>query len=101
MKNYLHEIEKRSFEENLQELERISQAIESEDLPLNDTLEYYQKATLIANFLNSYLENVKGKITQFRDKVEDGEIITTNFFKEENTKEKPKKDMKKDEDGLF
>ena len=111
MKEYLNSIKKRSFEENLKELENISRIIENDEIPLNEILDMYQKATILGNYLNNYLEEIKGKIEIFKTKVDNGEEIFEPFFKEqdETIKDKTSKSSKKnqtqkkeeEEGGLF
>lgn len=78
---------KKSFEENLAELESIVTSLETENTSLEEALKLYQKGINISIYLNKTLDNIQSKIEIFKQKTQNGEIITDPFFFEFNNNE--------------
>jgi exodeoxyribonuclease VII small subunit len=56
--------ERLSFEEALNELERIVRELETDNVPLEKTVELYEKASTLATYCNDILEKAKQRIEQ-------------------------------------
>lgn len=56
--------ERLSFEEALTELERIVRELETDNVPLEKTVELYEKASSMASYCNEILEKAKLRIDQ-------------------------------------
>jgi exodeoxyribonuclease VII small subunit len=56
--------ERLSFEEALNELERIVRELETDNVPLEKTVELYEKASTLAAYCNEILEKAKLRIDQ-------------------------------------
>lgn len=56
--------ERLSFEEALNELERIVRELETDNVPLEKTVELYEKASTMAAYCNEILEKAKLRIDQ-------------------------------------
>lgn len=56
--------ERLSFEEALNELERIVRELEMDNVPLEKTVELYEKASTLAAYCNEILEKAKLRIDQ-------------------------------------
>lgn len=56
--------ERLSFEEALTELERIVRELETDNVPLEKTVELYEKASSMAAYCNEILEKAKLRIDQ-------------------------------------
>lgn len=56
--------ERLSFEEALNELERIVRELETDNVPLEKTVELYEKASSMAAYCNEILEKAKLRIDQ-------------------------------------
>lgn len=74
------EFANKSFEENLSELENIVSSLETENTSLEDALKLYQKGINISIYLNKILDNIQGKIEIFKQKTQNGEIISDPFY---------------------
>jgi exodeoxyribonuclease VII small subunit len=56
--------ERLSFEEALKELENIVRELETDNVPLEKTVELYEKASAMASYCNDILEKAKLRIEQ-------------------------------------
>lgn len=67
----------KSFEEAIKELEQIVAKLEKGDIPLDKSLEEFQKGVQIANYCNTMLQEAEKKIILITDK--NGKIEEENF----------------------
>ena len=72
---------KKSFEENIEDLEKIVSELESGDLNLDDSVSKFEEGIKISKECNKILEEAEKKITILLNK--DGEIKEENFTTEE------------------
>ena len=72
---------KKSFEENIDDLEKIVSELESGDLNLDDSVSKFEEGIKISKECNKILEDAEKKITILLNK--DGEIKEENFTTEE------------------
>ena len=72
---------KKSFEENIDDLEKIVSELESGDLNLDDSVSKFEEGIKISKECNKILEDAEKKITVLLNK--DGEIKEENFTTEE------------------
>ena len=72
---------KKSFEENIEDLEKIVSELESGDLNLDDSVSKFEEGIKISKECNKILEDAEKKITVLLNK--DGEIKEENFTTEE------------------
>ena len=73
---------KKSFEENIDDLEKIVSELESGDLNLDDSVSKFEEGIKISKECNKILEDAEKKITILLNK--DGEIKEENFTTEED-----------------
>jgi exodeoxyribonuclease VII small subunit len=72
---------KKSFEENIENLEKIVSELEKGDLNLDDSVSKFEEGIKISKECNKILEEAERKITILLNK--DGEIKEENFTTEE------------------
>ena len=72
---------KKSFEENIDDLEKIVSELESGDLNLDDSVSKFEEGIKISKECNKILEDAEKKITVLLNK--DAEIKEENFTTEE------------------
>ncbi len=72
---------KKSFEENIENLEKIVSELESGDLNLDDSVSKFEEGIKISKECNKILEDAEKKITILLN--EDGNIKEENFTTEE------------------
>lgn len=72
---------KKSFEENIEDLEKIVSELENGDLNLDDSVSKFEEGIKISKECNRILEEAEKKITILLNK--DGEIKEENFTTEE------------------
>lgn len=72
---------KKSFEENIEDLEKIVSELENGDLNLDDSVSKFEEGIKISKECNKILEDAEKKITILLNK--DGEIKEENFTTEE------------------
>ena len=72
---------KKSFEENIEDLEKIVSQLENGDLNLDDSVSKFEEGIKISKECNKILEEAEKKITILLNK--DGEIKEENFTTEE------------------
>lgn len=60
-----------TFEDAIRELESIVESMESEQLPLNDIINRYEKASLLLKYCHSELTEVKKRVEQITTKDKD------------------------------
>lgn len=60
--------EKKSFEDNLKELEEIVQKLEQGDVPLEQALNQFQKGVSLSNDLQKILEEAEKTLAKVMDK---------------------------------
>lgn len=72
---------KKSFEENIDDLEKIVSELENGDLNLDDSVSKFEEGIKISKECNKILEDAEKKITVLLNK--DGEIKEENFTTEE------------------
>ena len=72
---------KKSFEENIEDLEKIVSELEYGDLNLDDSVSKFEEGIKISKECNKILEDAEKKITVLLNK--DGEIKEENFTTEE------------------
>lgn len=72
---------KKSFEENIDDLEKIVSELENGDLNLDDSVSKFEEGIKISKECNKILEEAEKKITILLNK--DGEIKEENFTTEE------------------
>ena len=73
---------KKSFEENIENLEKIVSELENGDLNLDDSVSKFEEGIKISKECNKILEDAEKKITILLNK--DGEIKEENFTTEED-----------------
>ena len=73
---------KKSFEENIEDLEKIVSELENGDLNLDDSVSKFEEGIKISKECNKILEDAEKKITVLLNK--DGEIKEENFTTEED-----------------
>lgn len=73
---------KKSFEENIGDLEKIVSELENGDLNLDDSVSKFEEGIKISKECNKILEDAEKKITILLNK--DGEIKEENFTTEED-----------------
>lgn len=73
---------KKSFEENIEDLEKIVSELENGDLNLDDSVSKFEEGIKISKECNKILEDAEKKITILLNK--DGEIKEENFTTEED-----------------
>ncbi|MEE0866549.1 MAG: exodeoxyribonuclease VII small subunit [Clostridia bacterium] len=73
---------KKSFEENIEDLEKIVSELENGDLNLDDSVSKFEEGIKISKECNKILEDTEKKITILLNK--DGEIKEENFTTEED-----------------
>ena len=69
--------EEKSFEELMDDLENIAEALESDKLNLDDSMKKFEEGMKISKLCNEKLENAEKKISILLEK--DGEIKEENF----------------------
>lgn len=72
---------KKSFEENIDDLEKIVSELENGDLNLDDSVSKFEEGIKISKECNKILEDAEKKITILLN--EDGNIKEENFTTEE------------------
>ena len=72
---------KKSFEENIEDLEKIVSELENGDLNLDDSVSKFEEGIKISKECNKILEDAEKKITILLN--EDGNIKEENFTTEE------------------
>ena len=72
---------KKSFEENIEDLEKIVSELENGDLNLDDSVSKFEEGIKISKECNKILEDAEKKITILLNK--DGNIKEENFTTEE------------------
>ena len=72
---------KKSFEESIEDLEKIVSELENGDLNLDDSLSKFEEGIKISKECNKILEEAQKKITILLNK--DGEIKEEDFTEEE------------------
>lgn len=72
---------KKSFEENIEDLEKIVSELENGDLNLDDSVSKFEEGIKISKECNKILEEAEKKITILLNK--DGNIKEENFTTEE------------------
>lgn len=72
---------KKSFEENMENLEKIVSELEKGDLNLDDSVSKFEEGMKISKECNKILEDAEKRITVLLNK--DGEIKEENFTTEE------------------
>ena len=75
-------MEKISFEENMENLEKIVTELEKGNLNLDDSVKKFEEGIKISKQCNKILEEAEKKITILLE--ENGEIKEENFQKQEN-----------------
>lgn len=73
---------KKSFEENIEDLEKIVSELENGDLNLDDSVSKFEEGIKISKECNKILEDAEKKITILLNK--DGKIKEENFTTEED-----------------
>ena len=63
----------RSFEDAMAELEAIVKKIESEDTPLEEILELYERGSELSAYCQGILSKTKEKLESIQNQVEKGE----------------------------
>jgi exodeoxyribonuclease VII small subunit len=77
---------KPTFEEALEELETIAQKLESGELTLDESIQYYEKGVALAKFCRQKLEEAERKI-EILQKQPDGSIQKKSIKVKEDTGE--------------
>jgi exodeoxyribonuclease VII small subunit len=77
---------KPAFEEALEELETIAQKLESGELTLDESIQYYEKGVALAKFCRQKLEEAERKI-EILQKQPDGSIQKKSIKVKEDTGE--------------
>lgn len=62
----------KSFEEAMSELESIVKKIESDDTPLEDILELYERGSELSSYCQSILSKTQEKLESIQQQVEKG-----------------------------
>ena len=88
-----------SFEEALDELEKIAEKLERGQLSLEDSIKAYERGMELKSVCTERLKEVEGKIESL-SKGQNGKIVKENVLKEKE-KEKPKSKKTEDEEILF
>lgn len=74
-------MEKISFEESMQKLEKIAVELEKGDLSLEESLTKFEEGMKLSKECNEIIENAEKKITILLQK--EGELVEENFAPEE------------------
>ena len=74
------------FEKAFQELEEIVRRLESEDLPLDESLELFEKGIRLSRFCNQKLEEIEKKIELILADAK-GQPVTEPFESEEDVED--------------
>lgn len=74
-------IDKLTYEEAVRELEEIIEELESENLPLKDSMEKFKKGMALYNHCNEILNKVEGEIKVLL-KDDEGILYEEDFFVE-------------------
>ena len=74
-----------TFEDNLKELEQLSEKIKSGDLPLSETINSFEKGMKLANSLEKEISTIERKVEILVDSSQDPDETGLQFkdFKEE------------------
>ncbi|WP_077326887.1 exodeoxyribonuclease VII small subunit [Virgibacillus siamensis] len=70
-----------SFEQAMEDLEKIVEKLEEGDVPLEKAITYYQEGMKLSKICSDKLKNVQGKMTQIVN--EQGELETFEIREEE------------------
>ncbi|PQQ67556.1 exodeoxyribonuclease VII small subunit [Acetivibrio saccincola] len=70
--------EKKTFEQSMNELEKIVEDLEKGEMPLETSIEVFQKGVELSKNLSKILDEMERKITILMEK-EDGSIKEENF----------------------
>jgi len=73
------------FEEALKKLEKIVEALEKGDLPLEDALDKYEEGVKLANLCTKKLDQAERKIN-ILSRAEDGKLVRKPFEADEDEK---------------
>lgn len=78
----------KSFEEAMEELEKVAEELEKEDLTLDQSVEKFQKGMELSQYCNQMLKKAEKKISILIEN-NDGSVQEEDFNleKEENTKD--------------
>ena len=68
-----------TFEQAIKELEKITVALESENLGLEESMKYYEKGTKLADFCSKKLKEAELKIQKISE-VEEAEWVKIKFL---------------------
>ena len=82
------------FEKSFQQLETIVKRLESEELPLDESLQLFEEGVRLSRFCNQKLEEVEKKIEalgQFRTDLRLNIKRFEHWFEQENHREKDEK----------
>lgn len=86
---------KHTFETALQQLEQIVAQMESSDLPLDECVEYYERAVKLAEICTKELEAARRRIELLR-RNEKGEPVTEPLTLEDEATTAPSSDARAD-----
>lgn len=68
---------KKTFEDNLDDIDLIIEKLESGDLSLDDSIKEYEKSMKLIEKCSSMLEEAEGKVKKIQ--IKNGEIEVTDF----------------------
>ncbi|NLX62874.1 MAG: exodeoxyribonuclease VII small subunit [Tissierellia bacterium] len=77
----MKEISKMTFEEAVEELEKIIEELENENLPIKDSLEKFKRGMALYEYCNDILNKVEGEI-KILLKDDQGTLAEEDFFME-------------------
>ena len=76
-------MEKKNFEQSMQDLEKIVTELEKGDLNLDESVKKFEEGMKLAKQCNNMLEKAEKKITILLEK--DGELEEKDFIEDNNT----------------
>ncbi|WP_051531071.1 exodeoxyribonuclease VII small subunit [Clostridiisalibacter paucivorans] len=77
MKEHLN-MENLSFEEAVEEIEKIILNLERGEIPLNESIDKFEKGIELYKYCNNLLNRYEGKIKKIVEDI-DGDVIEENF----------------------
>ena len=91
------EIEKLSFEQAIDELTAIVGQIEAGQVPLQESLELYEKGMMLKNHCQAFLRDAEKRINELTEQAENDQDEPDDVLEDEESEEK----AEGDEDALF
>lgn len=77
------ELEGLRFEDGLKKLEEALEALENDELPLEESIKKYEEGTKLYNFCRAKLESLERKVEILTRNAQTGELETAPYEREE------------------